>query len=73
MASTAGLTTADVTEGTPPKSLIEMQLDAYAAKVRYETLEEIQAERIKDKEAQIQRQWWLNIALIIALGYAAGK
>jgi hypothetical protein len=57
----------------PGKTLIDMQLDAYAAQVRYETLAEAKQDEIKAKDEELKRNFWLNIALIIALGYAAGK
>jgi hypothetical protein len=50
-----------------------MQLDAYEAKVRYETLATAKQDEIKAKDEELRRNFWLNIALIIALGYAAGK
>lgn len=54
-------------------SLIDMQLKAYSTQVRYETKIENQEEIKKIYKDQADKQFWINIALILAAGYAVGN
>ena len=67
------MSSAKVSTANSTVDIFDMQLKAYATQIRYETLQDSYDLRIKQLEQENTRQFWLNIALGIALGYAAGN
>jgi len=49
----------------------EMKLEYYKSKISYDTAESVQEQRIKDKDSQIQRDFWVQITTLVVLGYVA--
>jgi hypothetical protein len=71
LTSSAFCTTSNVNSALD--TAYDLQIESIRTQVKYEALLEAQENRIKDKEAEIKRSFWLNVVLIVALGYASGK
>ena len=48
-----------------------MKLEYYKAKISYETAENDIRERLKEKNDQIARDFWIQITTLIVLGFVA--